>query len=323
VHTHFIFNFFSYLGDFMTYSHTAYICENAMLFSTAPAEIVAGYDAPTKEDAEGLTARMMDSVIELCTDTCNELDTQSLLWEMVNMFHRHGQKLERDVDSAMLKLTDLSKQQDGSEIASYELEQATAKAKSLQTRLYGLETMREAAATCFTEITGDAWQPRTGSRKAQGTLTAGMYDAKKIQQQRQRDKAQIAMPEGAKIVVTGGACQDYNRLYNYLDNLKAKYDANAQKMVILHGGLDNGVDKIVCTLANNRNIAQVAFRPKWEKGNQNKSAPFKRNDELIAELPDMVIIINPSSGIHGNLADKAKKAGIKTIIREEAKAQAA
>lgn len=307
----------------MTYSHTAMILENAMLFSNTPAEIVAGYDAPTNEDAQGFSERMIDSLVELCKDTCNELDSQSLLWEMVNMFHRHGQKLERDVDSAMLKLTALSEQQDGSEIASYELEQATAHAKSLQTRLYGVETIREAAATYFTEITGDAWQPRTGSRKAQGTLTAGIYDAKQLQQQRTRDKAQIAMPEGAKIVVTGGVFYDYNRIYNFLDALKARYDANAKKMVILHGGQENGVDKIVGTWANNRNVPQVVFRPKWEKDSQKKSAPFKRNDDLIAELPEMVIIINPSSGIYRNLADKAKKAGIKTIIQEEIKEEKA
>ena len=302
----------------MNHSHTAHALEEITLFGATPADVLMTYDAPCQEDIEGLTARMMDSIISLCTDTCNELDVQDLLWNMVNVFHRKAEKLERDIDAKMQSLQTLSGQQDGSEIASYELEKETAIAHSMQNRLFGIEAMREAAAQYFTEMTGSSWQSKSGSRKPNAIMTAGMYDAKQIQQQRKRDKAQIAMPEGVKIVVTGGACHDHNRLYAYLDKMKAQYDAEQKAIVLLHCGQDKGIDKIASTWANNRNVPQVAFKPQWTK--HNKSAPFKRNDDLLAELPEKVIVINPDNGIYGNLTDKAKKAGIKTVIQEEAKA---
>jgi hypothetical protein len=298
----------------MNHSHTAHTLEEITLFGTTPADVLATYDAPMQEDAEGLTARMMDSIISLCTDTCNELDVQDLLWNMVNVFHRKAEKLERDIDTKMQSLQTLSGQQDGSETASYELEKETAIAHSLQKRLFGIEAMREAAAQYFTEMTGDAWVAKIGSRKSQGTITAGMYDAKQIQQQRNRDKAQTAMPEGVKVIVTGGDYKDYNRIYAYLDKLKANYDAKGQKLVVLHCANEKGVDKIVATWANNHKVAQVLYRPEWAK--HYKAAPFKRNDAMLAELPAKTVIIKPDNGILQALIRESRKLGIPTETHE-------
>lgn len=291
----------------MTQSSTASLLENIALFGNTPADVLMTYDAPSFDDAQPLIERMMDALITLCQDTCSELDSQDMLWNMVNVFHSKAFKLEREIDVAMQSIQTLSTQQDGSEIASGQLEEATQTAYGLQNRLQGAETLREAAAQYFEEMTGSVWQAKRGSRKPQGTMTAGMYDAKQIMQTRQRQKNEINMPEGEKIIIAGDACHDHNRLYAYLDNLKAKYDEQNKQMVLLHGGQDKGVDCIAASWAKNRNVHQVAFKPEWKDG---KAAPFKRNDKMLEELPSKVVILNAQSGVTLNLRDKAKKMGI-------------
>lgn len=78
-------------------------------------------------------------------------------------------------------------------------------------------------------------------------------------------------------------------------------------MVLMHGGSPKGAERIAATWANNRKVAQVAFKPDWAK--HAKAAPFKRNDQMLDIMPIGVIIF-PGTGIQDNLADKARKMGI-------------
>ena len=55
---------------------------------------------------------------------------------------------------------------------------------------------------------------------------------------------------------------------------------------------------------------RVTFKPDWDR--DGKAAPFKRNDALLAEVPQAVIVF-PGTGITDNLADKAKKLGIRIL----------
>ena len=75
----------------------------------------------------------------------------------------------------------------------------------------------------------------------------------------------------------------------------------------MHGGSPKGAERIAATWANNRKVAQVAFKPDWAK--HAKAAPFKRNDQMLDIMPIGVIIF-PGTGIQDNLADKARKMGI-------------
>jgi hypothetical protein len=78
-------------------------------------------------------------------------------------------------------------------------------------------------------------------------------------------------------------------------------------MVLLHGGSPRGAERIAACWADNRKVAQVAFKPDWNR--HAKAAPFKRNDKMLETLPIGVIVF-PGSGICENLADKAKTFGI-------------
>ena len=54
-------------------------------------------------------------------------------------------------------------------------------------------------------------------------------------------------------------------------------------------------------------MPQIVFKPDWAK--HAKTAPFKRNDQMLEALPAGFVAF-PGSGISANLADKARKLGI-------------
>ena len=78
-------------------------------------------------------------------------------------------------------------------------------------------------------------------------------------------------------------------------------------MVLMHGGSPKGAELIARRWADNRKVAQVAFKPDWTR--HAKAAPFKRNDQMLEVLPIGVVVF-PGTGIQDNLADKARKLGI-------------
>ena len=88
-----------------------------------------------------------------------------------------------------------------------------------------------------------------------------------------------------------------------LDKVRAKHP----DMVLLHGGSPRGAERIAACWADNRKVAQIAFKPDWNR--HRNAAPFKRNDLMLEALPIGVIVF-PGSGISANLADKARKMGI-------------
>ena len=79
-------------------------------------------------------------------------------------------------------------------------------------------------------------------------------------------------------------------------------------MVLIHGGSLKGAEKIASLWGDTRKVAQIVFKPDWNR--HKNAAPFKRNDAMLDTLPIGVIAF-PGSGISQNLADKARKMGIK------------
>lgn len=78
-------------------------------------------------------------------------------------------------------------------------------------------------------------------------------------------------------------------------------------MTLLHGGTPNEAERIAACWAEARGVTHIAFKPDWNR--HKKAAPFKRNDVMLETLPIGVLAF-PGSGIHANLADKARKLGI-------------
>lgn len=283
---------------------TAYLLQELQLYGYRPFDDEAdGRPLPDARLAGAAVVDMFDALAGCLEATRIEPDLEDLLWNLVNIFHRAGERLERGLDDNEQLQRRLQREQDGSEIRSVELEQATREGISLIERRDTMEFFREAAAKQFRSIVRKAWAPRSGSRVQHRTMTASLIDSRDFLDARLREKAAALLPEGTRIAFTGGADADHHAVWNALDRVRERHP----DMVLLHGATPTGAERAAACWAEHRKVAQVAFRPDWKR--HGKAAPFKRNDRMLEALP-VGLIIFAGTGIQDNLADKARKAGI-------------
>ena len=258
---------------------------------------------PEGNRVAGAIADIFDALIATLQDTRLEPDLEELLWSSVNMFHRAADRIVRDLDDNEQAQRRSQQEQDGSEVKSVDLEQLIAEGQTLIERRDAFELMRDQAAHHFEQHTGTSWRPRSGSMVNHRAMTAAMIDSREFLAAKRRTETEIMLPPGPKIVFSGGDATDYTSIWNKLDQVHAKYP----DMVLLHGGSPKGAEKIAARWADTRKVPHVAFKPDWT--NHGKAAPFKRNDQMLAQMP-IGVLIYPGSGIQENLADKARKFGI-------------
>jgi hypothetical protein len=135
-------------------------------------------------------------------------------------------------------------------------------------------------------------------------LTAAVIDSRDFIAARRRAEAELLLPPGPKVAVTGGLdFNDHRLIWDRLDRVHAKHP----DMVLLHGGSPKGAERIAACWADQRNVPQIAFKPDWTR--HAKAAPFRRNDQMLETLP-IGILVFPGTGIQENLADKARRLGI-------------
>ncbi len=249
-------------------------------------------------------ADIVDAFAGMLANTRLEDDLDDLLWSVVAVFHRKIDRLERDLDANEQVQNRSRRGQDGSEVASVELERLIEQGIGLIERRNAFEFFRDTAAERYEAVTGSTWRPRVGSQLNHRTLTAAMIDSRDFLAARQRAETQLLMPPGPRIAFTGGIeCNDHTRVWAVLDRVRAKHP----DMVLLHGGSPKGAERIAACWADNRQVPQVIFKPDWSR--HKNAAPFKRNDQMLEALPIGVIAF-PGSGISENVADKARKMGI-------------
>lgn len=284
---------------------TAYLLQEMQLYGYRPFEDEPDpRPLPDPRLATGAVADMFDALAGCIEDTRIEPDLEDLLWNLVNLFHRAGERVERALDDNEQAQKTLQREQDGSEIRSVELEKAITEGITLIERRDAMEFFREAAAAQFRVHAGKAWSPRTGSRTLHRTMTASMIDSRDFLDRRLREKAKALLPEGTPILFSGGAdFGDHAVIWDALDKTRARHP----DMFLLHGATPSGAERAAACWAESRGVVQVAFRPDWNK--HGKAAPFKRNDRMLEVLPAGLILF-PGTGIQDNLADKAAKMGI-------------
>jgi hypothetical protein len=259
---------------------------------------------PEGEAIGGAVADIFDALVATLNDTRLETDLEDLLWSTVNIFHRAGERVQRGLDDNVDAQKRSQKEQDGSELRSVELERLIAQGMVLIERRDSMEFFRDRAAEQFEHHTGSSWRPRAGSMVNHRALTAAVIDSREFLMAKRRAEAAVLIPAGPKIAFTGGLdFNDHHAIWARLDKVRERHP----DMVLLHGGSPKGAERIAACWADNRKIAQIAFKPDWTR--HGKAAPFKRNDQLLAVLPIGVLVF-PGSGISANLADKAKKLGI-------------
>ena len=288
-------------------SPTAVICENLQRFGGAPAR---GEPDPRAvwDETEALAG--LDNVLDIIVDEIAPDGTQfadereSLLWGFVNTLHMQARRLDRAIDKLSPKLKDLQRSQDGTEINAWELERTIERARHLGDRRDAFECLRDAAAERYLDDTGSTWRPRHGSHTSRTSkLTSAAIDARDFLRAREQSKTQAHLPEGTLVAVAGsGDVEDAGPIHFALDRVRSKYP----DMVLVHGG-GPGAEKIAARWAEARGVHQVVCKPDWNA--HGRSAPFRRNDQLLSLLPKGVIGF-PGSGISENLLDKAVQLGI-------------
>ena len=286
---------------------TATVCETMALFGATPERGERDSRVVWDED-DALTALteairiMVDGIAVDGTQMADE--REPLMWGLVNMLHSQVGRLDRAVDRLVPEIKDTQRAQDGSEIAAWELELATEKARNLGDRRDAFEKMRDIAADAYRAATGDQWRPRSGSHTSQtGALTSAAIDARDFVRARKDRETRAHLPEGTLVAVTGGRqVEDPDAVWSVLDRTRAKHP----DIVILHGGAP-GVETLAARWAETRGVDQVVCRPDWNA--HGKAAPFKRNDALLNLMPKGVLAW-PGNGITGNLVDKAAALGI-------------
>lgn len=259
---------------------------------------------PEEPAVQSTLTAIFDAMFEMLGDTRLEPDLEDLLWSTVNVFHRAGERIQRELQRNEDAQRAGQAEQDGSEVKSVELERLIAEGITLLERRNAFEFMRDYAADLFEAQTGSAWRPRTGSKVSHANMTAAMIDSRDFLSARRRAETEVMVPAGTKIAFGGGV--DYNDIdpiYARLDKVLEKYP----DMILLHGGMPRGAELIAARWAEKRSVTQVVFKPKW--GTHFKAAPFRRNDEIIAEMPTGVVIF-PGTGITQNLRDKARRLGL-------------
>ncbi len=292
-------------GPAHTSSPTDHVLNELQLYGWRPLQDEADpRPLPEGNAVAGAVADIFDALIATLGDTRLEPDLDELLWSTVNLFHRATGRVERELDDNELAQRRLQREQDGSEVKSVELERLTAEGQTLIERRNSMELFRDVAAEQFERHTGTAWRPRTGSMVNHRNLTAAMIDSRDFIAARRRAEAEVMLPAGPKVALTGGLdFDDYHLIWAKLDQVRSKHP----DMVLLHGGSPKGAELIAVKWADNRKVMQVAFKPDWTK--HGKSAPFKRNDAMLEALPVGVLVF-PGTGIQENLGDKARKLGI-------------
>ena len=290
---------------------TAYLLQEMQLYGYRPFEDEPdGRPLPDARLAGGAVADMFDGLVSALIDTRIEPDLEDLLWNVVNIFHRAGERVERDLDDNEQAQKRLQREQDGSEVKSVQLETLIDIGQGLIDRRESMELFRETAAELFLKATGTHWSPRSGSRTSHRHLTAAMIDSRDFIAAKKRAETESLVPPGPKVAFSGGDTTDHRMIWDRLDQIHTKHP----DMVLLHGGSPKGAERIAATWASNRKVPQVAFKPDWTK--HAKAAPFKRNDAMLDVLPVGVLVF-PGNGIQENLADKAKKLGIPVLKFEK------
>ncbi len=286
-------------------SHTGRVLEALELFGPHNSGVdPKSREVPEPQYLERCVAEVFEALVCAFEDTCIERDLESTLWGHVSLFHRAAERILHSLDDNEQAQRTSQGNQDGSEVRSVELEQLLEEGHQLIERRDAFEHLRDCAAELYERHVGSAWKPAAGTRANRKALTAAVIDSREFIAAKTRAENEVLLPAGPKVAFTGGAdCNDHRRIWDVLDRVHAKHP----DMVLLHGGSPKGSERIAACWADQRKVTQIAFRPDWTL--HSKSAPFKRNDQMLDVLPIGVIVF-PGTGIQDNLADKAKKLGI-------------
>lgn len=263
--------------------------------------------------AHAITAAWSE-ITGLLTGTALEQAASDIGWGLVNAFHRAAEREEKRLDTATDRIRLLLAEQDGSEVAAGNLEEAIDNARTAETKLASLQAMRETAARLYLIDTGHSWQA-WGASRTRLNMTAACVDGQAYLKARAEQKRAARLPTGTPVVFAGGrmkigevdATAFIDRMFGTLDKIRDRVG----DMVLVHGGDSDGLDRFAARWAECRGVPQLMFRLNLKLGNR---AGFRRNEQFIALKP-RYLVAYPGSGVLERLVIDAKRAGITVIDR--------
>lgn len=263
--------------------------------------------------AHAITAAWSE-ITGLLTGTALEQAASDIGWGLVNAFHRAAEREEKRLDTATDRIRLLLAEQDGSEVAAGNLEEAIDNARTAETKLASLQAMRETAARLYLIDTGHSWQA-WGASRTRLNMTAASVDGQAYLKARAEQKRAARLPTGTPVVFAGGrmkisevdASAFIDRMFGTLDKIRDRVG----DMVLVHGGDSDGLDRFAARWAECRGVPQLMFRLNLKLGNR---AGFRRNEQFIALKP-RYLVAYPGSGVLERLVIDAKRAGITVIDR--------
>jgi hypothetical protein len=288
----------------------------AEFFSTGRFDDEETRDPPDNEALTALVETMFDNVAKAFEDTSLATNLDSVLSSLTYAFHHQVDRAQRALDDNESRLRQAREEDDASEISSVKLERLMAHAEVLEGKRDAFEHLRDASANAYAEHTGSVWRPATRSMVNHRNKTAASVSSNDYINAKRYQETNILIPQGTKIAFSGGyACTDVQGIWDTLDKVRAKYP----DMVLLHTAGAKGADAIAKAWAANRGVTDIPF-PMKKRNADDRAAPFRRNDLLLASWPKGVIVY-PGTGITDNLADKARQNGITLFDRRGSKTQ--
>lgn len=275
-------------------------------------------DMPDATEAQLATEMLVRTMFDVLRDTRMESIAPRLAWGIVNSFHKVADQLDGEADRAALKIKDLVRDADGSEVMMGELEEAQLLCQSLDEAREAVACMRDHAAETYLAETGRPWSSPRGSLVS-SKRTASVIAAQDFLAARRMRKAEAYAPQGPVVVFSGGQVwEDHALITEALDGVKARVPG----MVLATTAQDKGCDAIAAAWAARTGTMLIAFTLDRRLG---KRAGFARNEQLLALRPVEAIVCE-GSGLQSHLAREVRAKRIPAhffAIKDQRRAQAA
>ena len=254
-------------------------------------------------------ARAVDLVIatlfDVFRDTRMEPAAPKLTTGIILAFVNAADRSRGEWHSATDRLRDLHEDNDGSEVATVELEDQTTLCQSLE-EVYNVAcAMRDRAIAAWEAETGRAFVTTKRASILHAKNTASLIDANDYLRAIRQKQQDAVAPQGPIVIASGGTVwHDADIIHRALDPIKERIP----NMVLATTGQDSGVDAIALAWARRNGVHVVAFRPNFNR--DGRRAGYRRNDRMLALKTIVEAVLCEGSQVQVDLYTKLSKRGV-------------
>ena len=274
-------------------------------------------ETPDADTAAQFLPDVFATLAENFAHTTLGLRLPGIMQRVLTAVQRELDAVDRDLDIARSAIRDLDGAAEVSEVAGQEFEEAMARAHMLDPIRDALDAMVDGGAGFYAAATGRLWLPNGRGTVPNMRNTAVAIEARdylRAVEQRKADAWTGARKQidGRPLVYFAGARahNDHVAIWSLLDAIRERKG----DIVLGTGGDKEGAEAIAQAWARARGVPALTFRPQFGKHSAS-AAPFKRNDEVIAMAPAVVIVAmrGDRCNVQLNVSQKAQQKRIPVI----------